>query len=213
VTVRRYEARVDPTILIPTREEMEPLFSALFDDLDESTTMDLVGHELEERFDAVLRQRGMVFETLAQNKVSTVRMRTQLRPAPSRGEVQGVQRWRACPHAQPGCPHPWGATSCTRKAAPLTTADLRLSQKAWALTSLRSTLRWLEWTPPRNPHWPASADSVCIYDAAEGLGFADREGGWFLASWLCLYYDYLSVREGYQLYSFTRRLGSHLGSG
>jgi len=64
-----YEARVDPTILIPTREEMEPLFSALFDDLDESTTMDLVGHELEERFDAVLRQRGMVFETLAQNKV------------------------------------------------------------------------------------------------------------------------------------------------
>jgi hypothetical protein len=98
VTVRRYEARVDPTILIPTREEMEPLFSALFDDLDEATTMDLVGHELEERFDAVLRQRGMVFETLAQNKVSTVRMRTQLRPAPSRGEVQGVQRWRACVH-------------------------------------------------------------------------------------------------------------------
>jgi hypothetical protein len=61
---------VDPTILIPTREEMEPLFSALFDDLDDSTTLDLVGHEAEEKFDAALRQRGMVFETLAQNKVS-----------------------------------------------------------------------------------------------------------------------------------------------
>jgi len=32
----------------------------------------------------------------------------------------GVQGWRVCPHAQPGCPtHPWGATSCTCKAAPL----------------------------------------------------------------------------------------------
>jgi len=31
----------------------------------------------------------------------------------------GVQGWRACPHAQPGCFYPWGAISC-RKAAPLT---------------------------------------------------------------------------------------------
>jgi len=72
-----------------------------------------------------------------------------------------------CPHAQPGCPHPRGATSCTRKAAPLTTADLRLSQKAWALTSLRSTLRWLEWTPPRNPHWPGQRRQ-CMYIRCSG---------------------------------------------
>jgi hypothetical protein len=63
---------VDPTILIPTREEMEPLFAALFEDLDDSTTLDLVGHEVEEKFDAALRSRGMVFETLAQNKVGLI---------------------------------------------------------------------------------------------------------------------------------------------
>ena len=33
------------------------------------------------------------------------------------GRLQG---WRACPHTQPGCTHPWGATSCTRKALSIT---------------------------------------------------------------------------------------------
>ena len=37
------------------------------------------------------------------------------------GSLQGrVQSWRACTHAQPGLPHPWGAITC-REAAPLTT--------------------------------------------------------------------------------------------
>jgi len=45
--------------------------------------------------------------------------------------------WRACPHAQLGCPTSWGATSRTRKAAPLTYLRPHVAEKVCGTRSSR----------------------------------------------------------------------------
>jgi len=64
-----YEAKHDPTILVPTLEELEPLFDDLFEAIDDSATLDLTGEDFTKTWDKCLRGKGMVLETLAQNKV------------------------------------------------------------------------------------------------------------------------------------------------
>jgi len=65
-----YEAQHDPTIMVPSKHEMNPLFDALYDAIDDSASMELETRELDEAFDNALKYRGMVMETLAQNKVA-----------------------------------------------------------------------------------------------------------------------------------------------
>jgi hypothetical protein len=66
-----YEARTDPSILCPSKEELTPLWDTLYQSLDaETMRLDITGRSEVDAFDTNYKAQGLVMETLAQNKVA-----------------------------------------------------------------------------------------------------------------------------------------------